>query len=191
MSLDPTDAPPGSRRPFLNRVLWPVEGLARVMNVLGTLMVLGLVVVVNGDVLSRNLLNAPFLGSVELVQFSLVLIVFMQLPDVIRVDRLTRSDGFLILLNGAYPRLGSALSRLVDLLAAVFMGLIAWTIYPDFVETLHNGRYFGVPGVFTMPVWPQNLAITVASVMCMLMFLGKALTGPPEHICAAHRGGAA
>jgi hypothetical protein len=71
------------------------------------------------------------------------------------------------------------------------MGLIAWTIYPDFVETLHSGRYFGVPGVFTMPVWPQNLAITVASVMCTLMFIGKALTGPPPHICAAQRGPAA
>lgn len=191
MSLDPSPQSPHPRPTTLARALWPVEGLARVMNVIGTLMVLGLVVVVNGDVLSRNLLNAPFKGSFELVQFSLVLIVFMQLPDVIRVDRLTRSDGFLMVLNGAYPRLGSALSRLIDLLAAVFMALIAWTIYPDFVETLHSGRYFGVPGVFTMPVWPQNLAITVASIMCTLMFLGKVLSGPPAHICAARRGPAA
>lgn len=191
MTHDPMPSLPDIRPGTLTRVLRPVEGLARVMNVVGTLMVLGLVVVVNGDVLSRNLLNAPFMGSVELVQFSLVLIVFMQLPDVIRVDRLTRSDGFLMVLNGGWPFLGSALSRLIDLLAAVFMGLIAWTIYPDFVETLHSGRYFGVPGVFTMPVWPQNLAITVASAMCTLMFLGKVLTGPPPHICAARRGPAA
>lgn len=182
----PTDRQDTSRGlPVLSWILTPVEGLARVMNVVGTLMVLGLVVVVNGDVIARNLFNAPFLGAVELVQFSLVLIVFMQLPDVIRVDRLTRSDGFLMVLGGMAPRLGSLLSRLIDLFAALFMGLIAWTIYPDFIETLHSGRYFGVPGVFTMPVWPQNLAITVASVMCVLMFVAKALRGPAPHLRGA------
>ena len=178
----------GGQRPALLRLMRPIEALARLMNVVGTLMVLGLVVFVNADVLSRNLLNAPFKGIFEAVQFSLVMIVFMQLPDVIRVNRLTRSDGFLMVLNGMFPRVGSVLSRLIDLVSAVFMALIAWTIYPEFVETVHSGRYFGVPGVFTMPVWPQNLAITVAGVMCALMFLGKAISGPPDHISGRRKG---
>lgn len=172
---------------MIARLILPVEMLARLMNVVGTLMVLGLVVFVNGDVLARNLFNAPFAGIFEAVQFSLVLIVFMQLPDVIRVNRLTRSDGFLMVLNGMFPRLGGALSRLIDLVSAVFMALIAWTIYPEFVETLHSGRYFGVEGLFTMPAWPQNLAITVAGVMCALLFLGKAISGPPDHIAGRRK----
>lgn len=178
----------GGPRPAFLRLLLPIEGLARLMNVIGTLMVLGLVVFVNADVLSRNLFHAPFRGIFEAVQFSLVMIVFMQLPDVIRVGRLTRSDGFLMVLNGMFPRVGAALSRLIDLVSAVFMALIAWTIYPEFVETLHSGRYFGIEGVFTMPAWPQNLAITVAAVMCTLLFLGKVISGPPDHIRARRKG---
>ena len=61
---------------------------------LATLVVLALVLVVNYDMGARNLFNAPFNGAVEVVQFSMVLIVFLQLPDVVRVNRLTRSDGF-------------------------------------------------------------------------------------------------
>lgn len=147
------------------------------MNALGTLVVLVLVVVVNGDSLSRNLFNAPFLGIVEAVQFSLVLIVFMQLPDVVRVNRLTRSDGFLAVLADWHPGAARTLARLIDLVSAVFMGLIAYTMYPEFVETLENGRYIGVPGIFTMPLWPTNLAITVSATLCTALFLAKAITG--------------
>ena len=73
-----------------------VTRLATVANAVGTLVVLVLVGVVNFDVGARGLFNAPFHGAVEVVQFSMVLIVFLQLPDVIRADRLTRSDGFLV-----------------------------------------------------------------------------------------------
>ena len=76
------------------KIARPLSWITQVLNVFGTLMVLGLVMVVNGDAIARNVLNEPFKGIVEAVQFSLVLIVFLQLPDVVRVDRLTRSDGF-------------------------------------------------------------------------------------------------
>lgn len=79
-----------------------LEGIKGVAGVRGSL-----VVFVNADVLSRNRLNAPFKDIFEVVQFSPVMIEFVQLPDVIRVDRLTRSDGFLMVLNGAWPLLGA------------------------------------------------------------------------------------
>ena len=64
-----------------------------VANAIGTLMVLALVLVVTFDVIARGVFNAPFRGAVEVVQFTMVFIVFAQLPDVVRVGRLTRSDG--------------------------------------------------------------------------------------------------
>ena len=79
------------------------DRIAIAANAIGTLVVLALVAVVNFDVVARGVFNAPFLGAVEVVQFSMVLIVFLQLPDVIRVGRLTRSDGFLQLLDRARP----------------------------------------------------------------------------------------
>jgi len=52
-------------------------------NIAGTLLVLALVAVVNYDVVARGFFNAPFRGAVEVVQFTMVLIVFLQLPDVV------------------------------------------------------------------------------------------------------------
>ena len=126
------------------------EGLAVTANAVGTLVVLALVAVVNFDVVARGAFAAPFMGAVEVVQFSVVLIVFLQLPDVVRVNRLTRSDGFLILLRARAPGAARLLSGIIDIAAAIFMGLICWTIYPEFVETLHNGRFMGIDGVFSL-----------------------------------------
>ena len=77
--------------------------VATIANAIGTLIVLALVMVVNYDVVARGVFNNPFHGAVELVQFSMVLIVFLQLPDVVRVNRLTRSDGFLSIASDRWP----------------------------------------------------------------------------------------
>ena len=144
-------------------------------NALGTLVVLALVVVVNYDVVARGLFNKPFMGAVEVVQFSMVLIVFLQLPDVVRVGRLTRSDGFLLIAAKRWPRFARILDQLINLLAAVFMLLIAIAIWPEFVDMLETRDYFGVPGVFTAPWWPIKLAIFISSVLCCINFLIKVL----------------
>lgn len=151
------------------------NGIAISANVVGTLVVLALVVVVNFDVVARGLFNAPFLGAVEVVQFSMVLIVFLQLPDVVRVDRLTASDGFLIVIGKRFPKVTIALRRAINALAAVFMGLVAVAIYPQFIEMWHTNDYFGVPGVFTAPWWPVKLVILLSASLCTLLFALKVL----------------
>ncbi len=142
-------------------------------NAAGTLVVLALVLLVNYDVVARGLFNRPFLGAVEVVQFSMVLIVFLQLPDVVRVNRLTRSDGFLVLLDTRAPRAALWLRRAIDTVSLVFMGLIAVAIFPEFVEMWHTRDYFGIPGVFTAPWWPIKLVIFVSSALACAIFLLK------------------
>ena len=60
-----------------------------------------------------------------IVQLSVVFIVFLQLADVVRVDHLTRSDGFLNLLHSKRPNLTANLRRINNAVSAIFMGLIA------------------------------------------------------------------
>jgi TRAP-type mannitol/chloroaromatic compound transport system permease small subunit len=62
------------------------------MNALGTLWILALMVLINVDVLGRNLLVMPVRGVTELVSLSIVGIVFLQLADTLRVGRFTRAD---------------------------------------------------------------------------------------------------
>ncbi len=142
-------------------------------NAVGTLIVLALVLVVNYDVVARGFFNAPFRGAVEVVQFSMVLIVFLQLPDVVRTNRLTRSDGFLTILHATRPALAQTIRRTIDTASAVFMALVAYAIWPEFVEMYETRDFFGVPPVYTAPWWPIKLAIYASAVLCTILFLMK------------------
>ncbi|WP_305983870.1 TRAP transporter small permease subunit [Roseibium sp. MMSF_3544] len=149
-------------------------------NAVGTLIVLSLVLIVNYDVVARNFFNAPFRGAYEVVQFSMVLIVFMQLPDVVRMNRLTRSDGFLTILSTTRPGAASSIRRTINFVSAVFMGLVAYAIWPEFLEMYETKDFFGVPGVFTAPWWPIKLVIFLSSILCTLVFFIKVLMPDAE-----------
>lgn len=178
--------------------------VALVANMIGTAVIFVLIAIMNIDVISRGLFNAPFRGVVEVVIFSLILIVYLQLPDVVRSNRLTRSDGFLIYASERFPRFSAAAARLIDGVSAVFMAMIAWTIWPEFVDSIASCHfitppelgaqptgdfltdlaaafarceYFGTPGIFTAPWWPAKLAIFFSATLCSLLFLLKAVLG--------------
>jgi len=152
------------------------DGIAIGANVIGTVVVLCLVLIVNFDVVARGGFNSPFLGAVEVVQFSMVLIVFLQLPDVVRVNRLTRSDGFLVVIGMHRPKLAATMRHIIDTISAVFMSLIAIALWPEFLEMWETKDYFGVPGVFTAPWWPIKLVIFLSATLCTIIFALKVLS---------------
>jgi len=162
---------------LLHKVNHVVTRIAIVANAIGTLVVLALVAVVNYDAIARGLFNKPFMGAVEVVQFSMVLIVFLQLPDVVRVNRLTRSDGFLTVLGSRWPGLSRRIGQVIDSISCVFMLLVAITIWPEFVEMYETQDFFGVPGVFTAPWWPIKLVIFLSASLCFLLFAFKVIIG--------------
>ena len=178
--------------------------IAILSNVGGAFVLLALVGIMNVDVISRNLFNAPFRGVVEVVIFSMALIVFLQLPDVVRTGRLTRSDGFLGVLRHHVPKVGGITGRLLDAISCVFMCLIVWTVWPEFTEAFESchfftapefgpeptgqfrmdfraalGRcdYFGTPGILTAPWWPVRLAIAFGCALAAIVFFFKAVLG--------------
>ena len=188
-----------------HRALSVVKGIAIGANAVGTLTVLVLVIVMNIDVVARGVFNSPFLGVVEIVIFSMILIVFLQLPDVVRVNRLTRSDGFLGLLAGSRPGAASVLSRIIDLLGCIVMATIAYATWPEFIEAFESCHYFTAPefgppktgelwtdltqatarchyfgtlGVFTVPWWPAKFAITASTAIAAILFLANVVFGP-------------
>ena len=163
--------------------------LAIAANVAGTLTVLTLVAILNVDVIARSVFNAPLKGTYEIVQLSVVLIVFLQLADVVRVDRLTRSDGFLNFLYSRRPKLTTNIRRIINAVSAIFMGLIAYITFPDFIKMWGTQDFFGIPGVFTVPWWPIKLVIASGSALACLIFVLKVISGQdrpqlvrvPEH----------
>jgi len=106
-----------------------------------------------------------------------VLIVFLQLPDVVRNDKLTRSDGLHAALSQKYPTLISTIGRGIDLVSAIIMVLIAVAMWPEFVDAWETNHFFGTPGIFTAPWWPVRLVIVLSATLCALIWFAKALTG--------------
>lgn len=163
--------------------------IAILANALGTLVVLALVVILNLDVIARSVFSEPIPGVYEMVQFSVVMIVFLQLADVVRVDRLTRSDGFLTVIGGKRPGVAANMRRIINAVSAIFMGLVAYITYPEVLHMWDTQDYFGVPGLFTLPWWPVKLVITFGTALSCLVFVIKVISAQdrpvlvraPEH----------
>ncbi len=165
---------------MLNTLLAGITQIAKILaiasNALGTLVVLALVVVLNVDVIARGLFSSPLKGTYEMVQFSVVLIVFLQLADVVRVDRLTRSDGLLNVIGARRPKVAASLRRIINALSAIFMGLIAYITFPEFLHMWATQDYFGIPGLFTLPWWPVKLVISFGTALACVIFTIKVIT---------------
>ena len=102
--------------------------------------------------------------------------MFLQLADVVRVDRLTRSDGFLNLMHRTRPKSAATLRRVINAVSAIFMGLIAYIMFPEFLHMWDTKDYFGVPGVFTVPWWPIKLVIASGCALSCVIFVLKVIT---------------
>ena len=76
----------------LNRASHALDVMIDSLNIVGSLLIGGLVLLVSADVASRNIANSPLIGVPEVVALSIVGIVFLQLPYAMREHRLTRSD---------------------------------------------------------------------------------------------------
>ena len=193
---------------MLTNIYRRIVAVAIWANVTGAAVLLLLVAVMNFDVIARGVFHAPFNGVIELVIFSMVLIVFLQLPDVVRTGRLTRSDGLLSYLGDSNPKAADVLRRIIDAMACIFMGMIAYTVWPEVVEAYHSCEYgaafqdeggllagfveassdcdyFGTPGIFTAPWWPARLAIFFGVTMACIIFGLKAILGPQAQLADA------
>lgn len=160
----PTDA---YRQPLPGRFHRVVQGL----NALGTLWIVALMVLINADVLGRNLLDAPVRGVTELVSLSIVGIVFLQLADTLHSGRITRADVMLQGLEQSRPRLAALLHAAFHLVGAVLMATILWAAWPSLWEAIRIREYVGAMGDFTAPVWPVRLVMLIGLAATLATFV--------------------
>lgn len=144
------------------------------MNAIGTVWIFLLMLLVNSDVFGRVLFHSPIDGVNEMIELSIVGIVFLQLGDATRAGRLTRSDGLFSIILNRKPRIGNALGAVFDLLGAIFMALILWGSWPRLVEAWQDNHYTGNVGVFTAPTWPIKAIIVIGTLVTLLQFLAFA-----------------
>lgn len=139
-------------------------------NILGTMLIVGLVAIICIDVVGRETLGTPLPGVPEMVSLSIVAIVFLQVPQAHRAGRLTRSDGLINLLHRRMPRVAAALETVFELLGILVIGTIIYAHWPILIKSITRGDFVGSVGNLTIPTWPVKLIILVGAILLVLQF---------------------
>lgn len=196
MDRDATEPPAGGSG-------WPgmiragIDHFSAILNVLGTLLIIGLVILVNADVAGRTFFLAPISGVPEIVSMSIVAIVFLQVAQAFRMGRFTRTDAFLSIAARRWPRLRAAAELVYGLAALALVWFLLAASYPMFRREWDRGTYVGTVGDFTFPAWPAKFIIVVGCVALILqlavtvILAARALMGGPAEYDGRRESGSA
>jgi TRAP-type mannitol/chloroaromatic compound transport system permease small subunit len=145
------------------------------LNAFGSIWVLCIVVLICTDSFGRSFFNKPFDGVNEIVAVSMAFVVFCQLADTIRLDKLTRSDSFLPRLQASRSPIARGIVCGFEALGmAIMIAIIIGTI-PPLIESIERGYYVGESGIFTFPDWPIKAMVVFGSAMATLSFAVRAI----------------
>lgn len=150
----------------------PFARVIGVMNAVGTLWIIGLMLLINADIFGRSFLHHPIAGVPELVAFSIVGIVFLQLAHTLRSGSMTRSDVLLNMLERRAPRVRLAMLAVFHAVGGLIMLLAAWKYGPSVLAAWqHPERHFmGNPGFFTISQWPLFALVLLGILATSIQF---------------------
>lgn len=164
------------------KVQWAIRSFAALtgsLNAVGTFAIFGLMVLINIDIFSRFLFNAPVRGVAEIVSLSIVGIVFLQAPHALGQGSIARTDVLYRWLQKRKPKATRYLDALYALIGAALFAILARAAWQPFIRAWEGNLFVGVPGDFTAPTWPVKLLIVIGAAALSLQFLVlfiKALT---------------
>jgi TRAP-type C4-dicarboxylate transport system permease small subunit len=158
----------------------PADGVGRFLSfgtltatlaAIGTVWILFLMAIIVADVIGRAFFDAPILGVAEAARFSIVAIVFLQLPQTLRGGNLTRAELMIDRLKAGTPRLAAAFELVFNLIGAAMFAVIVWTTWPLMMESFANNDFYGSTGVVEIPTGPLKLIIMLGAAVMILQFL--------------------
>lgn len=149
----------------------PFGALTEALSAIGTIWILALMLLICADVVGRAALDRPIAGVPEMVQFSIVGIVFLQLAQTLRTGGLTRSEVLLGVLMSRRPRVGHLLEALFALTGLTLFVVILVTTWPLMLSARADGDFYGNVGVFQVAVWPLKTIIVIGCAATAIQFL--------------------
>ena len=140
------------------------------MNSAGTFWVFGIMFLICADVIARGGFNAPIRGVPEIVGYTLVGSVFLQLAHSLHVGRFAKAEMFIDPLMARRPIVGNIFQVVFSIAGVAVFLLIAWgTIFK--LEEAWPDLKFGVEGEFTILVWPLRLIILIGAIMVAVKYM--------------------
>jgi TRAP-type mannitol/chloroaromatic compound transport system permease small subunit len=145
--------------------------VTQTFNVMGTILIMFVMIVVNLDVIGRELFLSPIAGVPMMVSMSIVAIVFLQTPQTFRQGRLTQNEAILNSIGKHNPLIKLSI-EVVYAAAAFFLVLqIFKATYPMFLKSWVRNTYEGTIGDFTAPIWPIKLIILLGCFLLMVQII--------------------
>ena len=146
---------------------------ARSMHMLAAIWLFLLAFLILADVIGRDIFNAPFPGTAELVANSIVAIAFLQLSHSIRMRGMLRAE----FLDAYLPAwLMRGFSMLGYLVAIALFAAIAYASWEPLLRAWEIKEYQG-EGALRVPTYPVRFVIVVMSALSALSYLSLFVRG--------------
>jgi TRAP-type C4-dicarboxylate transport system permease small subunit len=143
------------------------DWIARAMLTIAAVLAFLLSFVVCADVLGRDLFNRPLQGTKEMVEISIVIILWLQAPYAIRSGGMIWVDA----VHGRFPpRVQNALDVLGALLGIAFFALICWGSVDPALYSWRSNEFEG-EGALRIPVWPARFLVALGSFLAAFNYL--------------------
>ena len=171
--MNSAQAAPAGQRPVgaIALIARAVGALELGMNSVGTLWIFGLMFLICADVAGRYLFNAPIQGAAEMVGYSIVTAVFLQMASTLHAGRFTRVEILIEPMEGKRPAAAHSFIALFNLVGAVVFGVITWGTWPKLEYAFTTSEITGTPGVFDFIIWPFLAVIVFGAAVTCAEFL--------------------
>ena len=147
------------------------RAFTQALNIAGTILILGMAIAVNADIVGRDVFNHPIPGVNEFIGLSIVAVVFLQMANTLHEDRHVSNDIIISQFSGSHPRLSAGIYACFHVVGALLMAIIVVYVWPIMLEHYRGGYYAGTAGVIEIPTWPFMATVVIGAAATALQFL--------------------
>lgn len=160
---------------FLNSLRILFDWIVVIANGAASGWIFVMMALITSDIILRFVFNAPISGVTEIVEISIVIIVYLQLTHTLKVGRMTRSDALYSIIMRRFPPVGNIMGIVFSAAGIGLMLAIIKGGWPKWIQAYEGGHFIGNVGVFTFPEWPQRLILVIGCGMLAIQFALMAL----------------
>lgn len=144
-----------------------VTAVVKKIGLLGAFTMIGLMMLTVADVFLRKFFNSPILGSFELTEFLLVVLVFFAIPWA----AFKKSNVKVDLIVGKFPlRLQAAFNSITCLLSLIITAFCGWYTIPQAIYMLKLGK---VSDMLDIPYYPFYFFVAFGFFILMFVLLAN------------------
>ena len=155
---------PGKIADKYTKIIYSIAGKG---GFIGSLTMMGLVLLTVADVVLRYFFNSPILGSFELTEFSLILLVFFAIPWGTAQKVNVRVD----LLVGTLPaRIRAIFDSITCFISLLVTALFAWYTIPQAKYMMKLGSE---SDMLEIPLWPFYFVVALGFFLLFFVLIGN------------------